>query len=273
MTLIHFKLWLKVAAIMLLLFTTTTLADHRWGTYHWARTANPLPLLVVDSTTPDWDVELQNSLIEWNKAATIAMVVDSANDSSKIRKRCPMVNGQMRVCNAAYGQNGWLGLASINIDANGHILKGTVKVNDSYGWYWTPEDKNHVMCQEIGHIIGLGHTSEDGSSQQTCMDYSRDPNSQWPNAHDYDLIDNVIYAHLDSYNTYAEADNGGGGNEPPCRGGPKKCGSGFSAKDFGLGHKIYSGEFYQHWVVQEDDGTLTFHHVRLVPGEHTEHQH
>ncbi len=27
------------------------------------------------------------------------------------------------------------------------------------------------MCREIGHTFGLGHTSEDGSSQNTCMDY------------------------------------------------------------------------------------------------------
>ena len=33
------------------------------------------------------------------------------------------------------------------------------------------------MCQEIGHVFGLGHTSGDDSSQSTCMDYSRDSSS------------------------------------------------------------------------------------------------
>lgn len=63
--------------------------------------------------------------------------------------------------------------------------------------YNTPAEQAHVMCQEIGHTTGLGHTSEDGSSQQTCMDYSQDPGSTAPNAHDYAQLES-IYAHLDS---------------------------------------------------------------------------
>ena len=54
-------------------------------------------------------------------------------------------------------------------------------MNDFYQSYWAiPGEKNHVICQEIGHVLGLGHTSEDGTSQGTYMDYSTDINSQWP---------------------------------------------------------------------------------------------
>ncbi len=63
------------------------------------------------------------------------------------------------------------------------------------------------MCQEVGHTLGLGHTSEDGSSQNTCMDYfsntganATSTQSTEPNQHDYDQLA-LIYGHLDSTTT------------------------------------------------------------------------
>ncbi|MFX6540611.1 hypothetical protein ABTG54_21480, partial [Acinetobacter baumannii] len=60
------------------------------------------------------------------------LVVTASDDSRRTRKQCRAVSGMIRVCNAEYGFNGWLGLASINLDSRGHITQGTAKVNDSY---------------------------------------------------------------------------------------------------------------------------------------------
>jgi hypothetical protein len=130
-----------------------------------------------------------------------------------------MVSGKIRSCNAEYGFNGWLGLASINASGN-HITQGTSKMNDSYfnGTRYNETNRQHVMCQEIGHDFGLGHTSEDGSDQNTCMDYSNDLGNPRPNAHDYDLLDNFIYKHLDTTTTIgfaAPADSGVDVDEDP----------------------------------------------------------
>jgi len=58
-------------------------------------------------------------------------------------------------------------------------------MNDSYSAQFAVQnERDHVMCQEIGHLFGLGHTSEDGSSQNTCMDYSQSSTSTRPNQHD-----------------------------------------------------------------------------------------
>ena len=124
----------------------------------------------------------------------------------------------MRVCNAAYRRNGWLGLASINLDSSSHITKDTAKLNDSYSDYWAavPDEKYSVMCQEIGHVFGLDHTSTDGSDDNTCMDYPDDTTPDKPNAHNYAQLE-AIYGHLDSYNSYDDGSSDGGGtcNAPP----------------------------------------------------------
>lgn len=242
----------------------TASASHSWNNYHWARTAQNFPLQVVDSTTPDWDSELAQTLSDWSKSTALDLTVTGSDDGARTRKRCPAVSGQIRVCNAAYGNNGWLGLASINIDSNGHITQGTAKMNDSYSSYFAVQDeRDHVMCQEVGHLFGLGHTSEDGSSQNTCMDYSTSPNSTRPNAHDYSQLDS-IYAHLDSYNTYATGSSGGGGGNGKGNGKPM-------AGQNPMGMRVRKGVFDEVWVAPDGAGGMWVHHVTLAPGfEHTE---
>ena len=196
----------RIAAVVASTAATVTVlaapatADHSWGTYHWARTSNPFTLVVADNVSADWDAYLDRSISEWSQSSVLDLVETAGTNNPK---RCNPTAGRVEVCNAAYGRNGWLGLASINITGGTHITAGTTKVNDTYftmPQYNTLDERAHVMCQEIGHDFGLGHTSEDGSSQQTCMDYSTDPNSTSPNAHDYAQLES-IYTHLDSTST------------------------------------------------------------------------
>jgi len=193
-----------------MIFPIGASATHSWGNYHWARTSNPFTLTVVDSNTADWQTYLNTSNSDWTQSTVLDLAAEQGNEASNARKRCVMITGKIHSCNAAYGFNGWLGLASINITGGVHITQGSSKMNDSYfssSTYNNPNEKLHVMCQEIGHTFGLGHTSEDGSSQNTCMDYFSNTGanatstlSTHPNQHDYDQLAS-IYAHLDSTTT------------------------------------------------------------------------
>ena len=265
-----------MALLFAAVLTTPAWAGHSWNNYHWARTANSFDLLVVDSVTSDWQTVFEMSLAQWNDSEKLQNVLGESEDDNKTRKRCQMVSGQMRVCNASYGQNGWLGVATINIDPNGHITRGTVKINDSYGWYFaaTPGLDNHVMCQEIGHIYGLGHTSEDGSSQGTCMDYSTSTNSQWPNTHDYNQL-GLIYGHLDSYDSYATGGGTSGGDSGTCNAPPGKGCNKHEAPD-GVPQgavRVYSrpghGGNLGHadYVLPDDEGGLWVFHATLAPDD------
>nr|MBA2690669.1 hypothetical protein [Burkholderiales bacterium] len=197
-------------------FPTFTYADHPWGGYHWARTANPFTLKLGDNlTSADWKGHLAQTSQDWNSPQTFEMtsaLLTALVNGSSSKKRCAMVAGTTQVCNGTYGNNGWLGLASINITGGTHITQGMAKLNDTYfntSQYNNPNERLHVMCQEIAHTFGLDHQSTDGSSQNSCMDYFSNTGanadstlSTKPNAHDFDQL-NIIYAHLDSSTTVA----------------------------------------------------------------------
>lgn len=178
-------------------------ASHAWNNYHWARTANPFTLTVVDSNTPDWDDNQAMALADWSTPTVMDVVREPGlgDDSQRARKRCVMISGKIHSCNASYGFNGWLGLASINI-SGGHITQGSAKMNDSYfnSGSYTETNRQHVMCQEIGHDFGLTHQDETGADLQTCMDYADALDNPSPNQHDYDQLQ-TIYSHTDSSTT------------------------------------------------------------------------
>lgn len=252
----------RIAAIALgaaaVLTASIATASHSWNNYHWARTGSSFTLQIIDSNTSNWDDELARAVSDWSKSTKLDVRVTSYNDAASTRQSCPMSAGKVRSCNYTYGNNGWLGLASINLDSRGHIVQGTSKVNDSYSTSFASQDeRRHVMCQELGHTIGLGHTSEDGSSQNTCMDYSQSPNSTAPNQHDYDQLV-AQYGHTDSYDSYAigaaltTAQKSMAGTNP-------------------MGMRVRKGVFEETWVAPDGRGGIWVHHVTLAPGfEHTD---
>jgi len=183
-------------------------ATHAWGNYHWARTGNPFTIKVVDSMTSSWDGKLDVAISDWDSSSVMNIVKEAGSDSSSTRRRCAAISGKVRACNSTYGNNGWLGLAQIW--ANGsHITQGTAKMNDTYlaSSSYTETNRQHVICQEIGHDWGLTHQDESGADLNTCMDYSTALDNPHPNAHDYSMLE-TIYAHLDSSTTIAAAPPG-----------------------------------------------------------------
>jgi hypothetical protein len=209
---------------MMLTASTSALAGHTWSSYHWARDQNPVTIGLGNNLSAKWQPFLATTSNDWSQSD----VVNTPVTGGQAKGRCRVDNGRAEVCNDFYGATGWLGVAQIWV-SEGHIVKGAVKVNDSYfetSKYDTIPWRNLVMCQEVGHILGLGHNDEDFSTTNgTCMDYSVDPlPNQHPNQHDYVTLAE-IYTHLDvsSGGGGGGGDDGGGGGGP-CKGGPKRCG-------------------------------------------------
>lgn len=197
---------LALGLALALVLPTAVTANHSWGGYHWARTANPFTLKLGDNLTPAWDSYLATTSADWSASTVLdtTVVAGSANP-----RTCKATTGMVQVCNRTYGSNGWLGVAGISITGT-HITKAYVKVNDTYfdtATYNTPAWRNLVMCQEVGHAFGLHHQDENFNNGNlgTCMDYTSSPGTnQHPNQHDYAQLE-AIYAHLDSTTTVSSA--------------------------------------------------------------------
>ncbi len=192
---------LVIVVIYILSTASVASANHAWGTYHWARTANPFTIKLGDNVTTQWDAYLKQASTDWSASSVLDTQVVSGNGG----RTCRATSGRAEICNAKYGNNGWLGIATIWASGS-HITQGTVKMNDTYfntATYNKPAWRALVMCQEVGHIFGLGHQDETFANTNlgTCMDYTNDPTpNQHPNAHDYEMLE-TIYAHLDTTTT------------------------------------------------------------------------
>jgi hypothetical protein len=181
-------------------------ANHSWGKYHWARTSNPFTVDLGNNTTQPWSGMLSTVSSDWSQSTVLDTRVVRSN---KNRTTCDPTLGRVEVCNANYGNTGWLGIAQIWIYRGGsHIAQGVVELNDYYFGgssyaYNNSAEQLHVICQEVGHTFGLDHQSETGESLNTCMDYyhntsSTDTVSTHPNQGDYDellCIYDPTYAH------------------------------------------------------------------------------
>jgi hypothetical protein len=199
-----------LVASALVAVPSMALANHSWGGYHWARQSNPFNLKVGDNVSGAWDSILNTTISDWTQSTVLDMTKVAGGTRPK---PCKPTAGRVEVCNARYGSTNWLGIAQIWITNGTHITQGITKVNDTWfdtAQYNTTAWRNLVMCQEVGHTIGLDHQDENFNNANlgTCMDYTNNPSTnQHPNSHDYQELQ-TIYGHLDNTTTVGATPTG-----------------------------------------------------------------
>ena len=195
-------------AVGLVLGITSVSANHSWRNFHWARTSNPFVLQVGNNLSSGWTGYLDDAISAWNKSGALDLTKVGGGTNSS----CAPTLGRIEACNGSYGENGWLGIASVWTSGS-HIIQATTRVNDTYfnmPQYNTQAWRRMVMCQEIAHDFGLDHQDEtfNNANLGSCMDYTNDPDggpggfsandqsNEDPNQHDYNQL-LKIYDHLD----------------------------------------------------------------------------
>jgi hypothetical protein len=232
---------------------SASFANHSWGGYHWARQTSSFTLKLGNDLSSAWQPYIATTSSDWSQSTVLDTTIVAG--SAKPRN-CRPTAGRVEVCNATYGNTGWLGVAQIWISGL-HITQGTVKLNDTYfntASYNSPGWRNLVSCQEVGHTLGLDHqdTNFDNTNLGTCMDYTSNPygppDNEHPNKHDYDELV-TIYSHLDSTTTVGSAVPPPAMNQIDFRGpaqwgrlvaGSRERGHSVYELDFGGGHKVFT---------------------------------
>jgi len=183
---------IAASAIVIPVFVTPATASHSWNGYHWSTGSYPINLDPTNSLSDGFrDTGISTDVnADWNRSSRFANTQRFGANDATTRSDCPYPAGRSyRMCDYNWGATGWAGLAQIHINGN-HITDGRVRVNNYYGT--SNSYRRHVLCQEVGHVLGLDHQA---SGNNSCMD---DSSAGWdelhPNAHDYEMLER-IYDH------------------------------------------------------------------------------
>ena len=146
---------------------------HSWNGFHWA--TDNMTVEIVDRTGHE-DYLVKEVVDDWNSFGIPQTLIYTREASGDF----PTV-----IVKTQPG-DGWLGLARVFlVDGTREIKGGQVFITPSMRDQYTPDAVRHVMCQEVGHTLGLHHIKF-----ETCMD---DCTWTWvQEAHDWiDCINDV----------------------------------------------------------------------------------
>lgn len=201
-----------VAAVStaLVLLASPALAGHSWNGYHFP-SDNLSPTVTGETSL----AEVPIVVADWQVLATSIQPTYTGPGS-----------GDIKVV-AKRGNPNWIGLAQIKVDSGGHIVEGKVTLNSAYANYdngnGTDNIWKHVLCQEVGHILGLQHSSDD-----TCMNDAFETLGMYttPGGHDGQQLADIYGGHEDGAAGTSDPDDGAGGPDCTKNANAKKCRTG-----------------------------------------------
>lgn len=198
----------------------------------WKKDSNILNITVGDCHNPssiNWHNMLTDVIYNWNN---IPKNQDGSNRKSpqyiSINKipisdfycNNDIINPiNIRSYNGNYGfQNEWhnvLGMAKLYYNTNNQDKYGRyyisyvkIQINEYYfNRGYSYNQWQQVLCHEIGHGLPLDHQSEDGSDQNSCMDYSKSLDNKYPDYEDLDILDRLYEPNASFFQTDCNFEN------------------------------------------------------------------
>ncbi|MDQ3646450.1 MAG: hypothetical protein M3345_05875 [Actinomycetota bacterium] len=189
--------------------------SHQWVddgyALHWSKpSGDERKIIIRDSVANDnsYNTKLGNVIPDWGASSKFKFVRQSAETDSTTRLNCPMPTnyGRVRVCNHSDYTFSYAGLANVRYNDQGHIQRGRVRVKNGV----SESAKRPLLCQEVGHTLGLGHRP---GTTGSCMHQNASVAASSPDRHDYDQLVNQTHSHggeSDTGGSLSELDTGGG---------------------------------------------------------------
>jgi len=148
-------------------------------TYNW----NPdfvdpsnggLRLTLQNALDDTWQSEFEAAVSDWQESDALVLTAERV----EVDYDCNRIDGVMVVCNANFGETGWVGINE-NAIMDNIIVSSVAKMNEYYLRNADFDHRRYTMCHEIGHGFGLPHTDENqyNANIGNCLDYTDSPST------------------------------------------------------------------------------------------------
>jgi len=119
----------------------------------------PYTLNLVNNTSTDWTPYIQQAAADWSQSTVIDIVITGS--------------GKMKIVNGTYGSNypaSWTTLTY----SGGYTKTANISLNDTWLAGFTPAQKQHAVCAEIGNAI----SSDEGCRDRVTGEWFTSPTQQ-----------------------------------------------------------------------------------------------
>jgi hypothetical protein len=117
-------------------------------TYLWDDTFvdGGLTLTLQNALDDTWQTEFDMAVADWQASEALQLTAERV----AVDYNCGRVDGVMVVCNANFGETGWVGINENSILGN-VIVSSVAKMNEYYLRNADFDHRRFTMCHEIGH--------------------------------------------------------------------------------------------------------------------------
>jgi hypothetical protein len=104
-----------------------------------------LHLTLLNALDDTWQDEFYDATSDWQESPALSLEIDRVD----VDYECNRIDGVMVICNANFGETGWVGINQNEIKRD-VIVSSVTKMNEYYLRNAEYEHRRYTMCHEVG---------------------------------------------------------------------------------------------------------------------------